>query len=302
MENDNTPLVTIGIPTYTRADGFLRNALTCAVNQTYANIEIIVSDNCSSDHTQSLVEGFADPRIRYVKHQQNIGANNNFNYCVNQAKGRYLVLLHDDDSIDEDMVDCCIRALPVGKDVGVIFTGNRVIDEEGRVKSEVFNRGAGRSAEDFLIGWFKNETALYLCSTMFNTRYLQMNGGFHSKTNLFQDVVAEVKLAYEYGRADVYDLKGSFRRHGSNRAGDPRHLKAWIIDSLYLMHLILARATTDKDRLRELGLGFFWRKNYPMANGIESAWQRKMALTLLNICFYNYPALPEKVRRRLGLK
>ncbi len=302
MENQNKPLVTIGIPTYNRANGFLHNALSCAVNQTYKNIEIIVSDNCSADHTESLVESFSDPRIHYVKHKENIGANNNFNYCVNQATGRYFVLLHDDDSIDEDMVESCIQALPAGKDVGVIFTGNRVIDENGNIQSEVFNRGAGLSTEEFFIGWFQNQTALYLCSTMFNTKRLQEIGGFHSKTNLFQDVVAEVILAYKYGRADVYDLKASFRRHGGNRAGDPRNLKAWIVDSLSVMRLILAMATTEKERLRDLGLSFFWRKNYPMANSIASPVQRKLALMMLKVCFYNYHTLPGKVQRRLGLK
>lgn len=302
MESQNQPLVTIGIPTYNRANGFLHNALSCAVQQTYQKLEIIVSDNCSTDHTESLVKGFSDPRIRYVKHQDNIGANNNFNYCVKQAKGRYFVLLHDDDSIDADMVESCIQALPAGKDVGVIFTGNRVIDENGNILSEVYNKGAGLSTEEFLIGWFQNRTALYLCSTMFNTKRLQENGGFHSKTNLFQDVVAEVILAYKYGRADVYELKASFRRHGANMGGDPARLKAWVVDSLYVMNLILAMAKTEKEHLRALGLGFFWRKNYPMANSIASPLQRKLALLMLKICFYNYHTLPQKVRRRLGIR
>ena len=56
------PLVTIGIPTYNRADHYLREALTSALSQTYANLEIIVSDNCSTDSTQTLVKGLPDPR------------------------------------------------------------------------------------------------------------------------------------------------------------------------------------------------------------------------------------------------
>ena len=103
MANSNPPLVSIGIPTYNRADGFLKQALQSAVNQTYGNIEIIVSDNCSTDHTEDLVNEFSDSRIKYIKHNNNIGANNNFNFCVNSAKGDYFLLLHDDDLIDPDM-------------------------------------------------------------------------------------------------------------------------------------------------------------------------------------------------------
>ncbi len=301
MESQNTPLVTIGMPTYNRANNFLHNALASAINQTYKNIEIIISDNCSTDHTESLVRDFGDPRIRYIKHRENIGAINNFNYCVNQAKGRYFVLLHDDDSIDEDFVEVCMKALPAGKDVGVIFTGNRVIDENGNMVSENCNRGAGRTTEEFLVGWFKNHTSLYLCSTMFNTEKLQEIGGFHSKTNHFLDVVAEVILAFKYGRADVYDVKASFRRHSSNMGGDVAKLRLWSQDCLSLMHLILEMASDNKDDLRKFGLGFFWRKNYSMACSIDSPLKRRIAFILLKIYFYNYHTVPRKILRRVGL-
>lgn len=81
------PLVTIGIPTYNRADGYLKGAIQSALDQTYPNLEIFISDNCSSDNTGLLVKSFADPRIRYHRHDVNIGGNNNFNYCVEKARG-----------------------------------------------------------------------------------------------------------------------------------------------------------------------------------------------------------------------
>lgn len=52
----NQPLVTIAIPTYNRADGFLKQALQSAINQTYYYLEIIVSDNCSTDTTETIVK------------------------------------------------------------------------------------------------------------------------------------------------------------------------------------------------------------------------------------------------------
>ena len=58
MTTDSFPLVSIGIPTYNRADGYLRECIESAINQTYPNIEIVISDNCSSDDTEALVTGF----------------------------------------------------------------------------------------------------------------------------------------------------------------------------------------------------------------------------------------------------
>ena len=82
MSNINKPLVTIAIPTYNRADGYLRDALKSAMNQTYENIEIVVSDNCSPDNTEDYIKGIDDPRIRYFRQKEGILPNDNFNFCL----------------------------------------------------------------------------------------------------------------------------------------------------------------------------------------------------------------------------
>ena len=97
MKQSESPLVSIGIPTYNRADGYLRECLTSALKQTYPNIEVIVADNCSSDNTAELMKSFSTNRLRYYKHPKNIGPQNNFNFCLDQANGAYFLLLHDDD-------------------------------------------------------------------------------------------------------------------------------------------------------------------------------------------------------------
>ena len=128
MVNKESPLVTIAIPTYNRAGTYLPEALQSALNQTYSNIEIFVSDNCSSDNTGQLVQRFADPRIRYIRHAENIGAPNILNFCINEARGVYLLLLQDDDMIDPDFIEMCMTAVNGNYDVGTIRTGIRLID------------------------------------------------------------------------------------------------------------------------------------------------------------------------------
>jgi glycosyltransferase involved in cell wall biosynthesis len=266
-------LVTIGIPTYNRANSYLRKAIESAIEQTYTNLEIIVADNGSLDATEDLVKEYTDKRIQYIKHRTNIGANNNFNFCVNRARGEYFLLLHDDDLIDPDFVEVSIRALNGAHHPGFIRTGTRVIDSRGQVVSELVNEMQGKSLNEFILQWFDNKTVLYMCSTLFNTMYLREIGGFQSKTHLYQDVSAEMILAAKYGRVDVYDVKASFRRHYDSR-GKGNKIDAWNIDSLYLLDIICNILPNNNKEIKNKGLIYFSKQNYLRASRIPSLIER----------------------------
>ncbi|MFK7997003.1 MAG: glycosyltransferase family 2 protein [Granulosicoccus sp.] len=229
-----TPPVTIGIPTYNRADGYLRTCLEAALAQDYAQLEIIVSDNCSSDGTQELMSGYTDPRLRYIRHKENIGANPNFNYCLDQAKGQYFLLLHDDDLIDPDFVSSCISAIPPGTTAGIVRTGTRIIDTHGSVVYEAENLTATDKFTSFWGDWCTGQTSYYLCSTLFNTESVRRLGGFGSPTNLLLDLVAAVRITGSESWVDVRQVKASFRKHAGEMtvaAG----IEDWCIDSHHFL-------------------------------------------------------------------
>ena len=262
--SSSCPLVTIGISTYNRARGYLPHALGSAVAQSYPSLEIVVSDNCSTDDTEAVVAGFADPRIRYFRQATNIGANNNFNFCLSQARGAYFLLLHDDDLIDPDFVQTCVTSVKGNIGVGVIRTGTRRIDSADVVQHQTFNRVGGLSTAEFFLGWFSGTTSLYLCSTLYNTRGLQGIGGFNSPKNLLQDVVATVRLAARMGRADVHDVKASFRRHEAN-SGSAARIMDWCEDSMFLLDLMCELAPERRASIRRAGFRFLCDQNYSRA-------------------------------------
>lgn len=272
MRQDALPLVTIGIPTRNRAGGYLRETLASAMQQTYSNLEIVVSDNCSEDDTEPFVRGLADSRIRYFRHHASIGANENFNFCLEQATGEYFLLLHDDDLIDHVFVEVCVRARSKA-DPGIIRTGARIIDASGAVLREVPNRVGGLPTEEFFRGWFAGRTTLYFCSTLFHTGRLRGMGGFDSPHHVFQDAFAIMSLAARYGRADVEEVQASFRRHASGRTFSTR-VTHWCEDSLALLDLMCSLASSDKETVREEGLRFFAGLNYGRAAEARSPWRR----------------------------
>ena len=280
MNTARRPLVTIGIPTYNRAQSYLREALESALAQTYPNIEIVVSDNGSTDDTEAVVRSYGDSRIRYVKQRPPLVPNDNFNFCLQQARGAYFLLLHDDDKVDPDFIETCLHAAGDRTEFGIIRTGVRIINTNSAVVSECANAVMGASFGEFFVGWFDGKTSIYLCNTLFNTQLLKDAGGFRSRHNLFQDVVAVARLAARAGRVDVVTVKASARRHGgkwSRLAG----IKAWCEDSLDLLTLLCELAPEKSGELREKGLRFFTYSNYRRVNGLRSPVHRFLGYLLV---------------------
>jgi glycosyltransferase involved in cell wall biosynthesis len=293
------PLVTIGIPTYNRANSYFRKTLESALSQTYSNVEIVISDNCSPDDTESVVQQYSGSRIRYYRQNKNISVNDNFNYCLKQAKGEYFLLLHDDDIIDDDFVETCLEACDYKTDVGIIRTGARIIDADGKVRGEEYNKVDGLSTLEFVRGWFASKTSFYFCSTLFNTEKLKAIGGFGSKRNLFQDVVAAIQLAAMHGRADVEEIKASFRKHGEEITFSVK-VDAWCDDSLMVLDMICDLFPKSRSTIKREGRRFLAKLNYNTASKVKLPWQRFCSY-LIVFKYYNFRFLPPPITRRLRL-
>jgi glycosyltransferase domain-containing protein len=106
------PKVSVGIPTYNRSNT-LKRTLESVLNQKYQNLEIIISDNASTDGTQELCRQFcnADNRIKYFRQPYNRGANANFVEALKHANGTYFMWIGDDDWIDNAYIYQCLKLL-----------------------------------------------------------------------------------------------------------------------------------------------------------------------------------------------
>ena len=128
------------------------------------NLEIIVSDNCSTDNTSILVNSFSDNRLKYIKQTKNLGANGNFNFCLRETRGTYILFLCDDDLIDPDFISICINKIQENSSHSFIRTGVRIIDPIGSVTFESKNIVIGNTPEDLFKAWFGKKTSWYLCN------------------------------------------------------------------------------------------------------------------------------------------
>lgn len=131
----NGPLVSVGIPTYNRPEG-LRRTLECITKQTYTNLEIIVSDNCSpSPEVEAIVCEYMrnDNRIRYFRHERNKGAGFNFQFVLEKATGEYFMWAADDDQWEKNFIENCLNEIMINGNNNFAFTNIDMIDTFSQV-------------------------------------------------------------------------------------------------------------------------------------------------------------------------
>ncbi len=135
----NKPLVSIGIPTYNNPEG-LRRTLECMINQTYNNLEIIVSDNCSpGEETQNIMKEFADrdSRLRIYRQDVNRGGVYNFRFVLDSSHGQYFMWAADDDEWEENFVETGMEALRENDFYQAWFCSHDVVDTYDRVVQKI---------------------------------------------------------------------------------------------------------------------------------------------------------------------
>lgn len=129
--DNNKPLVSIGIPTFNRPEGLL-TAIRCIQNQTYENLEIIVSDNCTPGEEISRLMAQLmkeDKRIQYFRQRKNIGATNNFDFLLSKAAGKYFAWAADDDLCKEQFVEKIVATMEEHPDIALCTCDIENIDE-----------------------------------------------------------------------------------------------------------------------------------------------------------------------------
>jgi len=276
--------VTIGMPTYNRRHGYFPQALASALAQDYQDLEVLVCDNASTDGTDEYIASLSDERLRYVRHETNIGANANFNSCLENASGDYFMLLHDDDLIDPGFVSRCVAALAGRGDVGVVRSGARVIDAAGKVLSQNRTDTDGLDAASVIMRWFERKTPLYMASTIYNTARLRAVGGFNSPHGLYQDVKATVVLMARHGHVDVDEVLASFRRHDDNRGTSVQAVQ-WAEDAVHLLEVIEQEFPDRRQELHEAGNTYLCEKCYRVASGVADPAERWRAYRQIDEMF-----------------
>ncbi|MBD2101123.1 glycosyltransferase [Leptolyngbya sp. FACHB-261] len=142
------PLISVIIPTYNRL-AYLKEALKSVLRQTYQNFEVIVSDDCSPESPQALIEDLNDPRIRLRRNSKNLGVALNVAHAFEQAQGEYIACLNDDDLWNENFLEKLVLPLVQQPELALAFCDHYIIDANGNVDQQETEQNSKR--------WYRNQ-------------------------------------------------------------------------------------------------------------------------------------------------
>ncbi len=240
-----SPLVSICIPTYNGAE-FIREALESALAQTYRPLEIIVSDDGSTDNTLEIVNGVLSlvpcplsleqgqmtndqgqmtndqgqiTNLRILSHE-NYGLVQNWNYCLEQARGKYVKFLFQDDILAPDCVAEMVKLAEEDEDVGLVFAPRELILAQKDKNNPNLVRASQRN-RDLHRGWTRLQRLQWGSDLLHDVNFMRhpLNKiGEPSNVLLKREVVLELG-GFDVGLCQLVDVDMWWRMMGRGKIG-----------------------------------------------------------------------------------
>lgn len=141
--------VSISIPTYNRAN-YLQHAVNSVLQQTYSDFELIICDDGSTDNTSQLVNSWNDPRIRYLRHPQNIGRSRNMRSGFDTAIGEYFIKFDDDDALTPEFLSKTVAILDSNPAIDFVCSDHWIINAHGVKQEKATQENSAKWGKDRL--------------------------------------------------------------------------------------------------------------------------------------------------------
>jgi glycosyltransferase involved in cell wall biosynthesis len=144
----SNPLVSIGLPVRD-AGARVADVVRSVLAQDHADLELVITDNASTDDTEDVCRELArqDSRIRYHRQEVNIGLLNNFCYAIGAARGTYFRWIGDDDRLEPTFVSRCLGAFAADERLLLVTTAISYTGPDGVAETADYT-GTGLGSDD----------------------------------------------------------------------------------------------------------------------------------------------------------
>lgn len=207
MPPNDTPLVSVCMASFNHAP-FIETAIASVLSQTYANWELVITDDGSTDDTPARLGHYRDPRIQCELFSVNRGACTTLNHSIRRARGEYIAILNSDDAWAPDKLREQLQFLLQEPGKAAVFTHVEAIDERGHPLREdhfcstVFSQG-NRSREEWLKRFLFGNNCLCHPSAMVRAAAYRRTGLYDERMTQLPDLDMWVRICCE---ADIWVL------------------------------------------------------------------------------------------------
>lgn len=215
MAEHKFPLVTVGIPTYNRVIG-LERTLQCIIGQTYTNLEIIISDNCSTDLSViTLLKKYEelDKRVKFYVQEKNLTIIPNFQFLLDKAAGEYFMWAADDDYWDKNFIEVCVNGMQANREAVLSMPDLKIVDTAGNAKPSKLNRGFMQDnlfVRNFNFVKSTDENKYFFCG-LYKTALIKnipFNNDWGGDHMFIYEALSKGKFLYLEGQSVFYYYRG----------------------------------------------------------------------------------------------
>jgi glycosyltransferase involved in cell wall biosynthesis len=283
------PLVTIGMPVY-NGTPHLQQALTALVEQTFTDVEILISDNASTDGTADLCRSFAAryPQIRYSRNDENVGAIRNFAIVLERARGKYFMWAAHDDRWDARFVELLVAKLEA--EPRAVLAAPTVLhtNEDGSLRAEAPDRAPPGNSQQANLKQFYHDHSPSWIYGLYRVEWLRAHVDEIREYPIWGGDV--IWLADVVQRFDVVGAQDAFLFKRLRRSGySPRSARMavvfWSYMAWHLSRNAWRRASTTATKLSgaSMALRYVYRQCIRRPNILRTAWRVTRMLVLAAI-------------------
>jgi glycosyltransferase involved in cell wall biosynthesis len=298
--NPQMPLVSVIIPTYNSAD-FLPQAIDSVLQQTYENIEIIVIDDGSTDHTEAVLKPYTE-RIRYFK-KPNGGPSAARNMGIAEAQGEFIAFQDADDLWLPEKLQLQMDYLTAHAEIAVVYTDLTQFDLQGQVSISLVERyGAipsGYIFEELLVNH-----AITLSSVIVRRSCIDEVGAFDESLIGAEDYNFYLRLARKFQFGFLNQALVQKRLHTNNLSDNLEQMCEDEIKNLDKIDRLFPDARIPKRRLAariytRFGKYYFSQQRFHQARDCFQKAFRLSPLTVETLPLWMLASTPDSLRNRL---
>ncbi len=293
-----SPTVSVCLPVY-NGERYVRETIDSVLAQTFDDLELVISDNASTDRTREICLAAAekDARVRYFGADANRGLAWNYNHAFELASGRYLMWIGHDDLIAPDFIRQSVQVLQEDEGATVCFANADYIDAAGRSlqRRDLANGGAAATASERFLHIMDDEGCEPVCGLMKTEvlRRTRLHGAYAESDRV---LLAEMGLQGRFRKLSEYLFSRRVHTGSSTACADrwerslifdPRNARKaicpWWLELFDLLRAI-GRAPLDRaERMRSYKYLYWWAMRHKallfhdLRRGVRCTAQRMLA-------------------------